>query len=93
MNLTRQLAHTAFVESKIKEGIERYAEPCKGASIDASAGALISWQGFEGVKIPKVRKPIRVIEVKDGVQVQKMYVMSKILNEKAHFFENMIVLN
>lgn len=93
MNLTKQLALNALVESKLKEGIERYAEPCKGASIDASGGALISWQGFEGVRIRKVRKPIRVIEVKDGVQVQKMYVMSKILNEEAHFFANMIVLN
>lgn len=72
-----------------KEGTE---VKCKGALIYAYSGALTSWQDIEGVRLQRAPKPVPV-EVPKNTEVKKMFVMSDLIDEECHTFNNIIILN
>lgn len=68
-------------------------EVSTGALIHAYGQALCSWADIEGVRLKRTPKPVNTEEVRNNPEVKKMIVMSDLINDECHTFNNLIILN
>lgn len=76
---------------KLKKG--ESTEVSTGALIHAYGQALCSWAEIEGVRLMRTPKPVDTSKYRANPQVKKMMVFSNLINEEAHLFDNLIILN
>ena len=94
MGVQKNLAKLAMLDSigyKLTKGEDTNVST--GALINAYAESLTTYEGLEGVHLRRPLKPICSEEKRTNQEVKKMFVVSNIINEEYHMFDNIIILN
>jgi len=97
MEASKQLAIDAMrsaIGFKLIKG--ETTEVKKSTMIQLYADNITTYMGIEGVRIKRTPKPVKVESeerYKANPMVKKMFVMTDLINEDCHAFDNLIILN
>lgn len=97
MKISKQLAESAMEQAKgykLKKG--ECTEASVGALIHTYAGSMTTWQDIEGVclyRTPNPAKAVASTTESEQTEVKRMIVMTDLINEECHCFDNLVILN